>query len=110
MASSNTRDVPDTHPQDPRSQTVNLARIRNLVNDLEQEVTKTPDNAPNLLALRKEIATLKNILQSSSQNREWVDERLHTIRNTLQTAAQTVEGEFLRDTPYIAEIGRILGL
>jgi hypothetical protein len=39
-----------------------------------------------------------------------VKEALHDIRAALEHALETVEGEAIRDWPYIAEIGRILGM
>jgi len=83
-------------------------RISRLVSDLEQELANA--DIPHAAELREEIATLKQLLAAPSGEEGWIRERLHSIRNTLQDMTAKVEGEVLRDTPYIAEIGRILGL
>lgn len=83
-------------------------RISRLVSDLEQELANA--DIPHAAELREEIATLKQILAAPDGKEGWIRDRLHTIRSTLQDMTAKVEGEVLRDTPYIAEIGRILGL
>lgn len=85
---------------------LSLERISRLIADLEQEVANA--DIPHAGELREEIATLKQLLANPGDQE--VRERLHTIRDTLQDMTAKVEGEVLRDTPYIAEIGRILGL
>ena len=35
--------------------------------------------------------------------------QLHDMRTSLSEFAATVEGEILKDTPYLTELGRILG-
>jgi hypothetical protein len=87
-----------------------LARINRLVSDLEQELAKAPADTPKLQDLREEIETLKNVLKSPKTKEGWIAEGLHDVRAGLQDVAARVEGEVLKDSPYIAEIGRILGL
>lgn len=86
-----------------------LERISRLVAALEQELAGAPPDLPNVKELREEIATLKHVLAAPDE-RDDAGERLHAIRHTLQNVSAKVEGEVLKDSPYIAEIGRILGL
>jgi len=87
-----------------------LERISRLVAELEQELASAPPNLSNAQELREEIASLKTALASRHDEEGWIRERLHAVRNTLQNVSAEVEGELLKDTPYIAEIGRILGM
>jgi hypothetical protein len=87
-----------------------LDRVRRLVTDLEQELANAPPDLPNMQALKEEIETLKHVLAASEGQEGLVKEKLHSVRGTLQDMTARVENEVLKDTPYIAEIGRILGL
>lgn len=106
-----------TSPQDPaapppasRQQEFDFDRINRLIGDLEQELEKAPPDSPQVQALREEIDTLKRVLQSPEDKHAHVGEGLHSTRSAFQRFTQTVEGEVLRDSPVIAEMGRILGL
>lgn len=101
--------------QQPASQTAqhpefSLERISRLVSDLEQELAKAPVDIPNVQELREEIKTLKHALASPEEKDEGIGEKLHEIRNAFQDLTARIEGEVLKDSPYIAEIGRILGM
>lgn len=85
-----------------------LERISRLVSDLEQELAKAPSGSPRLNALRDDIDALKQTLSSTDQSDKTV-ERLHGMRSSLSEFAASVEGEVLKDTPYLTELGRILG-
>ncbi len=87
-----------------------LERISRLVSELEKELANAPSDLPNAQELREEIASLKTALASRHDEEGWIRERLHAIRGTLQNVSAEVEGELLKDTQYIAEIGRILGM
>ncbi|MGE5622546.1 MAG: hypothetical protein ACM3WS_05270 [Bacillota bacterium] len=87
-----------------------LERVRLLVSALEQELAHAPADAPHVPKLREEIATLKQVLASPDEQEGQVREKLHSVHNTFQDMTARVESEVLRDSPYIAEIGRILGL
>ncbi len=87
-----------------------LERISRLVSDLEQELALAPAGSPKLHALHDEIALLKQTLSQPNGPAEDIEQQLHGMREKLSDLAASVEGEVLRDTPYLAEIGRILGL
>ncbi len=87
-----------------------LERISRLVADLEQELAKAPSDIPHVQDLKEEINTLKHVLASPEDTQDRVGESLHAIRSALQNATARIEGEVLKDTPYLAEIGRILGM
>ncbi|HJV53933.1 MAG TPA: hypothetical protein VJ652_20870 [Noviherbaspirillum sp.] len=87
-----------------------MERVRRLVSALEQELSNAPADAPHVRPLKEEIATLKQVLASPDNREVQVREQLHSVHNTFQDMTARVESEVLRDSPYIAEIGRILGL
>lgn len=103
-----------THQQPPsriaRHPEFSLERISRLVSELEQELAKAPSEIPHVQSLREEIEALKHVLASPEGTDERIAERLHTVRNTLEDVTARIEGEVLKDSPYITEIGRILGL
>lgn len=98
----------DTAPEATPSQDFSIERISRLIADLEAELDHA--DIPQANALREEIDRLKQLLASPPREEGWMRERLHSLHNGLQDVTAKVEGEVLRDSPYIAEIGRILGL
>ncbi|MDB5775315.1 MAG: hypothetical protein JWP38_1448 [Herbaspirillum sp.] len=92
-------DIPSAENRPP----FNLERIHALVAELEAELANAPPGAPEVQNLRDEIETLKNVLNSPKIKEGWILESLHSVRDS-------VEGTVLKDSPYVAEIGRILGL
>ena len=87
-----------------------LDRIARLVSDLEQELATAPPDSPKIAALRVEIVRLKQLISSPDGATPELTEQLHGVRGRLDDVVASVEGEALRDTPYLVELGRILGL
>ncbi len=87
-----------------------LERINRLVSDLEQELAAAPPGSPKIDALRAELDDLKRTLASPDGRTPELEERLHGVRGKLDDFIASVEGEVLRDTRYLTELGRILGL
>lgn len=87
---------------------MNLERINLLVSDLEQELERAPDRE-EVQRLRHELEVLRATL-NASVGRTATDEDLHSARSSFQRMSAAVENEVLKDSPYIAEIGRILGM
>ncbi|MEK0428197.1 MAG: hypothetical protein RL001_724 [Pseudomonadota bacterium] len=90
--------------------TTNLERISVLVSDLEQELSTAPPDSPRVMALKEELLLLRRTLSASDGEVEQLRRRLHGTHGKLDDLVASVEGEVLRDTPYLAELGRILGL
>lgn len=87
-----------------------LDRIARLVSDLEQELAAAPPGSPKIDALREEIALIKRTLAGPDGSTPELEQQLHGVRGRLSDVVASVEGEALRDTPYLVELGRILGL
>jgi hypothetical protein len=89
---------------------VDLDRVAKLVQALEKDLAGAKADDATIRKLLAEIDAIKGALQSSAPRHEGVRENLHSMRDTMERAAGTVTGELWRDAPYLAEIGRILGL
>jgi hypothetical protein len=87
-----------------------LERITQLVSDLEQELLAAPPGSAKLDALREEIAVLKHTLEQPEGSSGELSDHLQGVRGRLSEVLANVEGEALKDTPYLVEMGRILGL
>jgi hypothetical protein len=85
-------------------------RITQLVIDLEQELLAAPHGSSKLDALREEIVVLKRTLEQPERPSGDLGDHLHGVRSRLSEVLANVEGEALKDTPYLVEFGRILGL
>ncbi len=97
---------PHTSPADSLS----LERIARLVSDLEQELMSAPADSPRVRALKEELALLRRTLSASDNEAEQLRRRLHGTHGKLDDLIASVEGEVLRDSRYLTELGRILGL
>ena len=94
----------------PSTDSLSLERISRLVSDLEQELMSAPADSPRVMALRDELALLKRTLSASDSEADHLRRQLHGTHGKLDELVANVEGEVLRDTPYLTELGRILGL
>ena len=81
-----------------------------LVAALEQDLAKVQSGSENVQALRDEVETLRNVLNSPVRRHHWVRDGLHSIREVFENALDTAVAEGLKGGRYIAEIGRILGM
>jgi hypothetical protein len=94
----------------PMQKEFSLERIRQLVADLEQELSAAPPDSPKVAELRAELDLLKDTLAGPDRSSSALEQQLHGVRGKLDDVVASVEGEVLKDTPYLAELGRILGL
>ena len=79
--------------------TMDIDQVARLVDRLERDIARAGANEADTRKLLAEIAAIKKVLQSPAPEHSHVRERLHAIRE-----------ELWRDAPYLAEIGRILGM
>ena len=87
-----------------------LERISRLISDLEQELSLAAADSPRVMALKEELALLKRTLSASDSEAEQLRRQLQGTHGKLGDLVASVEGEVLKDTPYLTELGRILGL
>jgi hypothetical protein len=97
-------------PHDPADKKVDVDRVHQLIAEIEQELAGMPENSPGLEHVRSELAALRDALDAPEEKHEQIGGGLQSVRTRLQDMAAAMEGEVLKDTPYIAEIGRILGM
>jgi hypothetical protein len=96
--------------EDVMSSEFSLERIAQLVSDLEQELMAAPPGSAKLEALREEVKLLRQTLAQPEGTPGELSDQLHGVRSRLSDLLANVEGEALKDTPYLVELGRILGL
>ena len=94
----------DTGPQ------IDIDAAAKLVVMLEQDLANLNGTTHDIERLRDDVQALKNILGTPARRHDTVRTRLHDIRQSLQQALKTAYAEGLKDSQYVAEIGRILGL
>ena len=94
----------------PTSLPFSLERIQSLLSDLEQELVSIPDTSARVQVLKAEIEALQQTLIRNSSDIPQIAQQLQGTRSALDDLVANIEGEILRDTPYVAELGRILGL
>ncbi len=87
-----------------------LERIKQLLSDLEQELMAAPPGSAKLQALREEIVVFKQTLAQPEGGPGDLSDQLQGVRSRLSDVLANVEHEALKDTPYLIELGRILGL
>jgi hypothetical protein len=88
----------------PSSPTIDLDKVAKLVDALEKDLAKAKPDEADIERLRAEIEAIRSLLRSPQpKQHSRVRDRLHSLRATM-------EGEIWRDAPYLAEIGRILGM
>ena len=79
--------------------TMDIEQVSKLVDRLERDIARAGAKEADTRKLLAEIAAIRQLLKSSAPEHPHVRERLHAIRQ-----------ELWRDAPYLAEIGRILGM
>ena len=89
-----------------RAAKLDLARVGRLVGDLEAEIARADADEPGVQALREEVLTRRNMLESPRARHHWIAEGLHAVGD----AAKAVRGEVVREGVYVTEIARILGI
>ena len=94
----------------PPHPAASLERVSALVSDLEQELSLVSIDSLKLKALKDEITTLKSTLQAVDMPSEGWQHQLKSTHSRLDDFIASIEGEALKDTPYLTEMARILGL
>jgi hypothetical protein len=104
------KDKSTARAQDTGREEIDLERVARLLSAMEKDLAQIPAGSEHLQALRDEVETLRMVLASPRPRQGWIREGLHSIHSVMQNALGSVVGEAIKDWPYVAEIGRILGL
>jgi len=86
------------------------ARINGLIAHLEHKLDALPPDSPGAQDLRDEIAALKESLELPEFDSHRVASGLRSIREMLEKGRETVVGEAVRDSTFLIDIGRLLGM
>ena len=88
-----------------------LDRIRRIVTELEQELELAPQDSSIVISLKKEISCIKSMVEDKNHSAIEIEKRIQKLKkNKIKYISAKIEGELLRDSTYLTEIGRILGL
>lgn len=79
--------------------TMDIGQVARLVDRLERDIARAGANQADTRKLLAEVEAIKQLLKSPAPEHSHLRERLQAIRE-----------ELWRDAPYLAEIGRILGM
>ena len=89
---------------------IDLDKVAQLIDALERDLARVQSGSRDVQLLRDEVETLKNVLNSPIRRHHWVREGLHGMRQAIENGLETIVADGLKAGPYIAEIGRILGM
>ena len=89
---------------------LNLDEVRKLVSALEKDLARAESGSADVQALKDEVEALRKALSSPEPGHGWVKEKLERIHERIDSAAETAKADAFKAGPYIAAIGRILGL
>ncbi|KAF1042905.1 MAG: hypothetical protein GAK35_02460 [Herbaspirillum frisingense] len=81
-------------------------RLLDMVGEFELELQKLPADSSEAEQLREDIGRLKEHLAAPQPHPGAVRDSWQSLRR----AADSVENAVLKDSPYITEMGRIIGL
>ena len=93
-----------------RQDDANHVRLKHILAELEQALQDIPADSPQAALVRKDFALLKSHLDSPEVEAAVLREHIGKTRNSAQDLMDSVEGAILKDSPYVAELGRILGM
>lgn len=91
-------------------QDANHSRLKEILAELEAALQNIPSDTPNVEILRSDFAALKQHLALPSAETGLLRAQISKTQSSAQDLMDTVEGEILKDSPYLAELGRILGM
>lgn len=87
-------------------QRLDLQQVERLVAAIETDLARVRSGSQDVEALRAEVDSLKQLLDSSAPMHEPVHDRLRSMHRLLDTLVD----DAVQGARYVAEIGRILGM
>lgn len=88
------------------AQGVDLQQVERLVAALEADLAKVRSGSQDVQALRDEVDSLKQLLDSAGTHHGHVHDRLRSIHSLMDTLVD----DAIQGARYVAEIGRMLGM
>lgn len=85
-------------------------RLKQILAELEQELQNIPVDSPEAKTLRDDFAVLKSHLDSPEVEAGVLRQHIGKTQSSAMNLMDSVEGAILKDSPYVAELGRILGM
>jgi len=91
-------------------QDIDLKEVARLVAALQRDLAKVSRGGGDIQRLKDEAESLGKLLETAAPGHGQVKDALHRLHSVLEHGMQAVVGEAVRDWPYVAEIGRMLGM
>jgi len=88
----------------------NHVRLKQILAELEQALQNIPPESPQAITLQQDFLVLKGHLEQPEVHSSVLHEQIDKTRDSASDLLQSVEGAILKESPYLAEIGRILGM
>ena len=91
----------------------NIEEVRKLVAALEQDLSRAESGSADVQALRAEVEALRKALNEPNEpepSHGWLRDALQSLHSSIHSASETAKVDAAIVGPYIATIGRILGL
>jgi hypothetical protein len=85
-------------------------RLKQILAELELELQNIPVDSPEARTLKNDFAVLKGHLNTPEVEAGVLREHIGKTQNSAMNLMDSVEGAILKDSPYVAELGRILGM
>lgn len=89
---------------------VDIEAVSVLVAALERDLEKVRAGSGDVEALRREVDALKVMLDADAPHHDGLRERLHGVRGSLESTADTLREDAVVASDYLARIGRMLGM
>ena len=90
---------------------MNLDEVNKLVRQLETDLSRLEGHGPDVQAVKSELDALKRALASTEAPHHGpVREALEALEDRIDATAETARADAFKAAPYVAWIGRILGL
>ena len=90
----------------PSGPPLDLQQVERLVAAIETDLARVRSGSEDVQALREEVDSLKQLLDSSAPTHEPVHDRLRSMHRLLDTLVD----DAIQGARYVAEIGRMLGM
>ena len=85
---------------------IDLQQVERLVSAIEDDLTKVRSGSDDIEALRHEVDSLKQLLDSAGPGHAPVHDRLRSLHALLDTLVD----DAIQGARYVSEIGRMLGM
>ncbi len=89
---------------------IDSGEVHKLLDAIEKDLAQIKDEQPRLDALRREVASLRALVDEPEHESHLLRDALHQLSSTLDEAIDIAVAEGRTTSSYIQQIGRMLGM